>query len=155
MQGNDLGDDQVRGHVAVMFEGLLMHADDTPVAQTKRKWLRKTEEELDDDEFIKRVVRRWKVNELPMKSAIHISEQFKLGVDVYTFLDQEFVPHIEHWLFRKGLSASVVAYYDLDELREDFKYNRDVKVLYTADQEQAWTIGLRAAVAQPDRTFGI
>lgn len=155
MQGNDIGADQVRGHVAVMFEGLLMSADDTPVAQPKRKWLRKQDEELDDDEFIKRVVRRWKVNEFPMKSAIHIADQFKLGVDVYTFLDAEFVPHIENWLFRKGLSAIVFAYFDLDELREDFKYNRDVKTLYTASQEDAWTLGLRASVAQPDRTFGI
>jgi hypothetical protein len=39
-------------------------------------------------------------------------------------------------------------------LHEDFKYNRDVQVLFTASEEDARILGIRSTVVPTDKTFG-
>ena len=50
---------------------------------------------------------------------------------------------------------TVYAYNDLNDLRDDFKYNRDVHTLFTPYEDDAAMLGFRATVTKPDGTFGI
>lgn len=138
-------------HIACWFEDLLITRQEEP---QKRKLFRR-DKELTDDEWIKQEVRRWRVNELPLKSVYHMVNQLDLGVEVYTYYEEELVEQVEHWLARKGISVSVYAYYDFDTLRDDFKYNRDVHTLFTPYEDDAAVLGFRATVTKPDGTFGI
>jgi len=154
VEGNDIGVD-VRQHVACMFEGLLMRRLD--IAPEKRGISRffKKEEDLTEEEYIKREVRLWRPNDLPIKSASHMINKLGLGLEVYTYMDPLFVDAIEHWLSRKGVDVTVYAYYDLNDLHDDFKLNRDVYALFTPFEDDARLLGMRATVAPPDRTFGV
>ena len=154
MEKNDIGVD-VRQHMACMFEGLLMRR--LEVAPEKRGLFTrfKKEEDLTEEEFIKREVRLWRPNDLPIKSASHMINKLGLGLEVYTYLDPLFVDAIEHWLSRKGVDVTVYAYYDLADLHDDFKLNRDVHTLYTPFEEDAKVLGIRTTVVLPDRAFGV
>jgi hypothetical protein len=158
VEGNDIGV-TVFAHRACMFEGLIMTPQEEEMQQTKGKWWKRLasdkEEYGSDDRHITSVVKRWRPNEMPLKSLYHLVNHYNIGVEVYTYLPEEFVPAIEHWLARKGISVTVYPYDDVFDLIEDFKYNRDVQVLYTPSETDAQAIGIRATVALPDRTFGI
>jgi hypothetical protein len=136
-----------------MFEGLLMHrleVDDKP-----RGFFRKKQEELTEEEYIAREVRLWKANELPLKSVIHMVTKLGIGVEVYTYLDPILVPSVESWLARKGADVQVWSYFDINEMYDDFKYNRDVHTFFTTSEDDARRLGIRATVVLPDGTFGI
>lgn len=141
----------VHKHIACWFEDLLMNRQEEP---QKRRFFRR-EKEMTDDEWIKQEVRRWRVNEMPLKSVYHMVNQLDLGVEVYTYYEDDLVEQVEHWLARKGISVSVYAYPDFDTLRDDFKYNRDVHTLFTPYEDDAALLGFRATVVRPDGTFGI
>lgn len=138
-------------HIACWFEGLIVNVQEVP---EKRRLFRREREET-EEEWIKSQVRRWQINEMPLKSVYHMVNQLDLGVEVYTYMDEALVPAIEHWLARKGISVNVYPYEDFDMLKDDFKYNRDVHTLFTPFEEDAAMIGFRATVALPDGTFGI
>jgi hypothetical protein len=141
-----------------MFEDLLMRKNRIPVKEESSRWTlfrRKREEDMTDEEYIQREVRLWRPNELPLKSVIHMINKLGIGVEVYTYMDPMFVPAIEHWLARKGADVQVFAYYDVDELYEDFKYNRDVHTFFTTSEEDAKRLGIRSTVVKSDGTFGI
>jgi hypothetical protein len=143
----------VHKHVACMFEGLLIKDPlPQPVAE-KSRWWRKPETVTDVPE-IEQIARLWKPNDMPLKSVIHMINQLGIGVEVYTYLDQEFHEAIEHWLARKGAAVNVYHYLDVNDLQEDFKFNRDVHTLFTPSQNDAFILGLRATVVNPDGTFG-
>lgn len=141
----------VHKHIACWFEDLLITRQEEP---PKRRFFRR-DKELTDDEWVKQEVRRWRVNEMPLKSVYHMVNQLDLGVEVYTYYEDDLVDSVEHWLARKGINVSVYAYSDLDTLIDDFKYNRDVHTLFTPYEEDAAILGFRATVALPDGTFGI
>lgn len=145
----------VHKHIACWFEDLLVtRQEDTP--QKRSLFLRRiNSKEMTYEEAIKNEVRKWKVNEMPLKSVHHMVNQLDLGVEVYTYLDEDLVEQVEHWLARKGISVSVYHYPDFDTLRDDFKYNRDVHTLFTPYEDDAALLGFRATVVRPDGTFGI
>lgn len=138
-------------HIACWFEDLLMYRQEEP---QKRRLFRR-EKEQEDDEWIRQEVRRWKVNEMPLKSVYHMVNQLDLGVEVYTYMEPELAEAAEHWLARKGISVTVYSYDDFDMLRDDFKYNRDVHTLFTPYEDDAAMLGFRATVVRSDGTFGI
>jgi hypothetical protein len=145
MQNNDIGP-FITNKIACMFEGLIITIpDEEDRGLFRRKRPPRTAEEE---------VRRWKVNELPLKSLIHLTTKLEVGVEVYTYLDYEYVDHIERWISRKGAVATVYHYEGVDDLAEDFKYNRDIRVLYTPNEDDAALLGIRATVVQPDKTWG-
>jgi hypothetical protein len=144
----------VHQHVACMFEGLLVQDPKPQLIEEKHRWWRKPENVTEIPE-IEQIARMWKPNELPMKSVIHMINQLGIGVEVYTYLDQEFHEAIEHWLARKGAAVSVYHYLNISDLFDDFKYNRDVHTLFTPFQEDALLLGMRATCVRPDGTFGI
>ena len=154
MEKNDIGF-TVHKHVACMFEGLLMHKLD--LAPPKQGFFRRNrqEEDLTEEEFIKREVRLWRPNDMPIKSVIHMINQLNIGVEVYTYLDPVLVESVEHWLARKGADVQVYAYYDVNDLYEDFKLNRDVHTIFTPTEEDARLLGMRATVVLPDGKFGV
>lgn len=148
MQGNDIGP-FTTSKIACMFEGLIATI---PTEEQRRKFLRLRPGKpvtLEDE------VRRWKANDLPLKSLLHLTNRLEVSVEVYTYLDYDYVEHIEHWLARKGANVIVYNWLNAEELAEDFKYNRDVRVLYTPHEDDAAIIGIRATVAHPDQTWGI
>jgi hypothetical protein len=162
MEGNDIGV-TVHQHVACWFEGLLMHTAANEEMEDERKhnrlafWRKNKNIEAitEGDEYIKATVRRWRPNEMALKSVIHLVEQLGIGVEVYTYYDPSFVPEITHWLARKGAIVQVYAYDSLRDLSDDLKYNRAVHTLFTPYEDDAATIGWhRATVVNPDGTFG-
>ena len=153
MEGNDIGI-TVQKHLACMFEGLLCTVLPQDEVPKKRRFFGKTKElELPDKEM-ERIVRSWKPNEMPIKSVIHLTQQLGIGVEVYTYYPPDFVEPIERWLGRKGVHVNVVAYDDVMHLQEDFKYNRDVQVLFTPYENDAQMLGIRSTVVSPNQTFG-
>ncbi len=160
MEGNDLGV-TTHQHVACHFEGLLMlpqaQPEETP--EVRRFWQRKKEEKIEpiaaDDDFVQREMRRWKVNELPLKSIIHLTQKLGIGVEVYTYMDYSWHEVIEHWLARKGATCQVYHYDDIAHLAEDLRYNRDIHTYFTPYEADAQIIGWhRATVVNPLSTFG-
>jgi hypothetical protein len=136
-----------------MFEGLLMNRLEL-APEKKGFFRRKTEDDLTEEEFVKRETRLWRPNDMPVKSIIHMTTKLGIGVEVYTYLDPILVPAVEHWLARKGADVQVYAYYDVQDLYEDFKLNRDVHTLFTPSEEDAKVLGMRATVVLPSGKFG-
>ena len=162
MEGNDIGV-TVHRHVACWFEGLLMHTISNDDMEDERKrnrlafWRRKKQVEpiTEGDEFIRGMVRRWRPNEMPLKSIIHLTERLGIGVEVYTYYDPAFVPEIEHWLARRGANVQVYSFDSIRDLQDEMKYNRAVHTLFTPYEDDAAAIGWhRATVVNPDGTFG-
>lgn len=146
MEGNDIAP-TLTSSVAVMFEGLIRIEE--PAAQ--KKWYQRSrKEDLTKDH----IIRKWRPLELPLKSLLHMVNQLHQNVEVYTYFPSEYVDDIETWLFRKGVSVTVISYDDLEALKDDFKYNRDVHTLYTPFHEDVPWLGPRAYVMAPDRTWG-
>lgn len=150
MEGNDIAP-TTHKHVACWFEDLIITRMEEPV---KRRFFQR-EKEVTEEEWVKAEVRKWKVNEMPLKSLHHMVNHLNLGVEVYTYMEDELAEAAGHWLARKGISVAVYAYDDLNDLRDDFKYNRDVHTLFTPYEDDAAMLGLRATVTKPDGTFGI
>lgn len=160
MEGNDIGV-TVHKHIACHFEGLLM----TPLAEPEvveekgffSKFRKKDQgpKIVDDDSYVQREMRRWRANELPLKSVIHMTTKLGIGVEVYTYYDPAWHEIIEHWLARKGASVQVYHYDDITHLAEDLRYNRDVHTYFTPYEQDALILGFhRATVVRPDGTFG-
>jgi len=150
VQGNDIAP-TTHKHIACWFEDLLMFVKDEP---EKRRLFRK-DKTLSESEWVQSEVRKWKVNDMPLKSVYHMVNQLDLGVEVYTYLEPELADAAEHWLARKGISVTVYPYEDIESLRDDFKYNRDVHTLFTPYEQDAAMLGIRATVVRSDGTFGI
>ena len=134
-----------------MFEGLV-YTDDPEKVTPEKKWYQRSKS---SDPVADTVIRRWKPRELPLKSLLHLINQLGQHVDVYTYYDNTYTEEIEHWLFRKGASVTVYSYEDIDALKDDMKYNRDVHTLYTPFEDDAAVIGIRASVMKIDGTWGI
>lgn len=153
MEGNDISP-TIQRHIACMFEGLLIQQ--TEEQQPERKhWWSKEPEPVTDDQYIAHVVRTWKPNEMPLKSVSHMVNQLHMGVELYTYLDWEFLDPIERWMQRKGVAINAYHYDDIHQLREDFRYNRDVHTFFTPFENDAAVLGIRATVVRPDGTFGV
>lgn len=160
MENGDIGA-TVHKHVACWFEGLIVTPEPLPVPEEKpnllrRIWSSKPEDApLTNIEWKKSVVSRWRVNDKPLKSIIHLTQQLGIGVEVYTYYEEDMKETIEHWLARKGADVQVYCYANLIELSDDMKYNRDVHTLFTPYEDDAKEIGWhRATVVTPDGTFG-
>jgi hypothetical protein len=146
MEGNDIAP-FITSKIACMFENLLVSI---PENDEQRGLFKRKRPPL----TIEEEVRRWRANELPLKSLIHITTRLEIGVEVYTYLDYRYHDAIEHWIARKGAIVNVFHYESVLDLAEDFKYNRDVRTLYTPFEKDAMILGLRATVVQSDKTWG-
>jgi hypothetical protein len=152
MEKGDIGI-TLHKYVACMFEGLLCTVvDDAEVPKRRRLFGRDAPAVKDKD--MAKIVRSWQPNEMPIKSVIHLTKQLGIGVEVYTYYPEDFIDPIERWLGRKGISVTVHSYDDVMHLMEDFKFNRDVQVLFTASERDAQLLGMRSTVVSPDHTFG-
>lgn len=157
MEGNDIGF-TVHHHVACWFEDLLVTVHGTPQEEKKSLWKRlvaKEEEPLSGEEWKNHMASRWTANELPLRSIIHLTQQLGVGVEVYTYFEDALRETIENWLSRKGAHVQVYCYANINDLKDDLKYNRDVHTLFTPYEKDAAIIGWhRATVVNPDGTFG-
>lgn len=157
MEKGDIGV-TVHSHVACWFEDLIVTVHGTPQEEKKNIWqrfLRKEEEPLSGEEWKNHMVSRWTVNEMPLRSIIHLQNQLGIKVEVYTYFEDALREVIEAYLARKGAHVQVYCYGNLDNLKEDMKYNRDVHTLFTPYENDAAAIGWhRATVVRPDGTFG-
>lgn len=126
---------------ACIFEGLLA------VPPHKLKTFFKREEDAETS------LKKWKANELPLKSLIDGTNRLGIHTQVVTLLGPDMEEPVYQWLLRKGVSCSVHAYGSLAEAIEDFKYNRALHTIMVPDQEMAAQIGLRAKVVSPTTTW--
>lgn len=122
---------------ACIFEGLLAE----PPSRLKSFF--KKEENAETS------LKKWKANELPLKSLIDSTNRLGIHTQVFTLLGLEMEEPVYQWLLRKGVSCSVHAYDSLEEAIQDFKYNRSLNIIFVQDQEMALDIGLRAKVVSP------
>lgn len=146
MEGNDLGVYDRVGQ-ASMFEGVLAGAP-TGAGKVKAKFY----ETRGDWES---VIKLWTPNDMPIRSLNDCVNRLGLGTEVITFLHPDAVDPIYNWLARKGVSTSVLYYEDIIHYREDFKYNRGLKVFYTSSTDDAMELGIRATVVSPNSAWRI
>lgn len=139
MQGNDIASFNQIGQ-GVVFEELLASP---PIRRFFNRFDKDWHKEL----------RRWKVNELPVKALIDTSDRLGIDTEVYQFLHEEATTAIEDWLHRKGVSLPVYYYTNIEELAYDLRFKRSVRTIYVPTQEQAQIIGLRATVVDPKKAW--
>lgn len=141
MLGNDISEYWTTGQ-GVIFEGVLATPSDSLTARfykQRNNWER----------YIQSVI----PHELPLKAMIDSATRLGIATDVYTFIDPQAVDPIEKWLDRKGISIGVQYYTNVDELAYDLKFQRSIKTIYVATQEQASSIGLRAHVVDKKKAW--
>lgn len=146
VEGNDLSVYDRIGQ-ASMFEGVLA-SPPTGANKVKSKFY----ETRGDWESI---IKLWTPNDMPIRSLNDCVNRLGLGTEVITFLHPEAVDPIYNWLSRKGVSTSVIYYEDINQYREDFQYNRGLKVFYTSSTEDAHILGMRATVVSPKSAWRI
>lgn len=140
MQGNDIGVFDRLGQ-ATMFEGVLASP---PSGSAKLKY--KFHESRNDWES---ALKLWRPNDLPLRSLVDFTNRLSIGTEVITFLSPDAVEPIYNWLSRKGVSTTVLYYEDAAQFRDDFIYNRSLRVFYTSSTDDAQIIGIRATVVGP------
>lgn len=128
-----------------MFEGVLASAP-TGTAKLKAKFY----EGRGDWE---NVLKLWSPNDMPIRSLIDCVNRLGLGTEVITFIHPDATEPIYNWLSRKGVSTSVLYYENIEQYNEDFKYNRGIRVFYTASVDDAHLIGMRATVVNPNTAW--
>lgn len=141
MQGNDIAEHWVKGQ-GVVFEGVLATLPDSLVVKfhkQRKNWER----------YIQSAI----PHELPLKAMIDSAVRLGVATDVYTFIDSEAVEPIEQWLSRKGISVGVFYYVNVEELAYDLKFQRSLKTIYVANEEQASIIGLRSHVVDKQKAW--
>lgn len=156
MQGNDIGV-SYRLRYGCIAEGLLMSIPEgeSPADPPKgllRRFKATSPEHRENDPVKEAKV--WAVNEMPMKSLLHLTAKLGVSVDVYTFLGEEYVPVLERWLARKGAYVRVYGYDSVWDLMDDLRFDREVQTVFTSDEEMARIIGMRATVVPPTSTWG-
>lgn len=145
MQGNDLLDfsSVTQG---VIFEGVLATPPTNPVASTKAAFFKNREN-------WKAYLRLWLPNDLPLKSMIDSAMRLGVGTNVYTFISQGFAEEVDMWLMRKGISVEVLYYESVEELAYDLRFQRQLRTIYTATEEQAAVIGIRSHVVDQKKAW--
>lgn len=145
MQGNDLLDfsSVTQG---VIFEGVLAIPPTNTVASTKAAFFKNREN-------WSAYLRLWEPNELPLKAMIDSATRLGVCTDVYTFVSQGFAEEIDKLLMRKGISVAVLYYGSVEELAYDLRFQRQIRTIYTATEEQASVIGIRSHVVDPKKAW--
>lgn len=144
MQGNDIIDYAPLAQ-GVVFDGLLA----SPPSGSKAFYetIQRRRDNWDA------VMRLWEPHELPIKALSDSVNRLGLGTDVYTFISEDAVDAIDHWLLRKGISCPVY-YYESPELLEyDLRFSRAVRIIYTSSEEVAQIIGPRATVVSSEKAW--
>lgn len=126
---------------ACMFEGLLAQPPTSRFLRFKRS-------QTDN-------LNGWKANELPLKSLIDNTNRLGVHTLVFTFLGEPYEELIYRWLLNKGVSCTVLAYDDIPDALEDFKYNRSLQTILVPDQDLAHMIGIRAKVVSSDKAWSV
>ena len=147
MERGDIGN-YARMYQACIWEGVLASPPETlsskaryKVADLKSDW--------------ETMIGMWKPLDKSVKSLIDCVNRLGIGTDVVTFLSPEAVDPIYKWLVKKGVSTSVIYYESPEEYAIDLRYNRGIKTVYVASQDDALTLGLRAHVLKPDTAWSL
>lgn len=155
MEKGDIGV-SIHSRIACWFEGLVVTVEQEPVKQQGLlSRIFKKDDDVEADDWVKRTMSLWRINEMPLRSLIHLRNQLGIAVDVYTYYDDFMVEHIESYLARKGADCQVYSYNRLEDLVDDMRYNREVHTLFTPYEEDAKAVGWhRATVVNPEGRFG-
>jgi len=147
MQGNDISVFATTRQ-GTMFEGVLA----TQPIKSPKYFTRKTLSSDTEESWEKRLS-LWLPSTMPLKSLADQVNRMGIMTDVYTFLSPYAVDPISKWLIRKGISAPVFYYENVAELAYDLSFNRSVRRVFTASQEDAQVLGMRATVVSSDRAW--
>lgn len=147
MEGGDIGN-YARMYQACVWEGVLATPPESVSSKTKYKIASiKSDWET--------MIGMWKPVDMGVKSLVDCVNRLGIGTDVVTFLHPDAADHIYKWLVKKGVSTSVIYYESPEEYAIDLRYNRGIKTVYVASQEDALTIGLRAHVVDPKTAWSL
>lgn len=142
-------------HVAVMFEGVLMRSENVELPTAKKSlWDKIVGRSNDVEAVTTTVTKTWRANEWPIKSVVHMMEQWGMGVEVWTYLPQEYQEDIEHWLARKGARVLVRCFDSFEDLYDELRLDRSIHTFFTSSKDDAYRIGPRATLVSPDHTIG-
>lgn len=147
MERGDIGN-YARMYQACIWEGVLA----TPPESLSSKAKYKLADLKADWETM---VGMWKPVDKGVKSLIDSVNRLGIGTDVITFLHPDATEPIYKWLVKKGVSTSVIYYESPEEYALDLRYNRGIKTVYVASQEDALAIGLRAHVVKQDTAWSL
>jgi hypothetical protein len=147
MQGNDLASYAPRVQ-ATMFEGVLASEPTGKLEKIKASYLLKSEKW---DAYLK----MWQTNTLPVKHLSDSIHRLGVGTEVYTLLPPGFAEAVDRWLLKKGISTNVVSFDNINDLAFELQFNRGITKIYTADQEQAKVIGMRATVVSTNTAWSL
>lgn len=145
MQGNDISP-FLSAYQGTMFEGVLASPPSGIKGKVKEALARNNWEEI---------IQLWSPSTAALKSLSDSVNRLGIRTDVYTFLSPEAVDPIEKWLIKKGISSPVLFYPSVTELAYDLTFNRSVRVVYTANSEDALVLGLRATRVTPETAWNI
>jgi hypothetical protein len=147
MQGNDLA--SYAPYVqATMFEGVLASEPTGRLEKIKANYLLKGEKW---DAYLK----MWQTNVLPVKHLSDSIHRLGVGTEVYTLLPPGFAEAVDRWLLKKGISTNVVSFENIGDLAFELQFKRGIAKIYTADQEQAKVIGMRATVVSTNTAWSL
>lgn len=147
MERGDIGSFSVLAQACV-WEGVLA----TPPEGLSKKARYKLAERSSDWET---AIQLWKPLDIAVKSLVDCVNRLNIGTDVVTFLHPDAADPIYRWLLRKGVSTSVTYYPSSEEYSIDLRYNRGIKTVYVATDEDASIIGFRSHVVQPNTAWRV
>lgn len=147
MERGDISDFAVIGQACV-FEGLLASPPATRTGRLRTKYYT-SREEWDT------ALKLWKPHDLPLKSLIDSVKRLKIATVVITFLSEEATDPIYRWLLRKGVMTTVEFYESPEAYANDLRYNRAIKSVWVPTKDIAYTLGMRAVVTSPDKSWNL
>lgn len=148
MQGNDISA-FIQARQATMFEGVLALPPVKTLTRLREKVLTS-----DTEESWEQRLRLWTPATMSLKSMADHVNRLGIMTEVYTFLSENAVDPISRWLVRKGLSVPVYYYSNVGELSYDLTFNRSIRRVFTASEDDAQVLGIRSTVTTSDRAWG-
>ena len=100
-------------------------------------------------------LKMWQTNVLPVKHLSDSIHRLGVGTEVYTLLPPGFAEAVDRWLLKKGISTNVVSFENIGDLAFELQFKRGIAKIYTADQEQAKVIGMRATVVSTNTAWSL
>lgn len=139
MLGGDISN-RVEPRLLVVFEGLIALPPDR---QPLLRFARRTGK-------MKRMVESLQVNEKMARVINDTVWRHKYAVDVVTFLDPDFLPHVEKWLEHHALPVSNVIAADRTVLSREMVYRLDLVGIFSPEPRDALLFGSRCYTVNPE-----
>lgn len=140
MKGNDISNEVV-GRFLLVFEGLIA---DLPDAKAKAKFAAASRLRQ-----YSRAVSAYQINDLVGRVIWDTVWRRGYSVDVVTFLGEEYIPAVEHWLEEHDLPVGNVTHETPGNLSRSLAYRPNVLGVYHSDPTSLFTYGSKGHLIDP------